>query len=101
MDPRLHSPNADLVRGKLVGLDAAEEKAKVTGRFDYDADIEGLRALDKCPHAFRIGSTAVARWVKGYKKNVYYFYPPWQYLDIDLARRKTAHGWVPRPYREE
>jgi ABC-type transport system substrate-binding protein len=47
MDPRIHSPNADLVRGKFIGLDATEEKAKATGRFDYDADIEGLRALDK------------------------------------------------------
>ena len=40
-----------------------------------------------CPHAFRISSTAVAPWVRGYKKNVYYSYPPWQYLDIDPARR--------------
>jgi oligopeptide transport system substrate-binding protein len=47
MDPRVHSPNADLVRGKFIGLDAAETKARTTGRFDYDADIEGLRALDK------------------------------------------------------
>ena len=43
-----------------------------------------------CPNAFLISSTAVAPWVKGYKKNVYYFYPPWQYLDIDLARRKKG-----------
>ena len=43
-----------------------------------------------CPHAFRISSTAVAPWVRGYRKNVYYFYPPWQYLDIDLARRRKG-----------
>ena len=35
-----------------------------------------------CPHAFRVGSTVVAAAVRGYKKNVYYPYPPWQYLDI-------------------
>ncbi len=47
VDPRIRSPNADLIRGKLVGLDAAAEKAKATGRFDYDAEIEGLRAVDR------------------------------------------------------
>ena len=47
VDPRIHSPNADLLRGKLLGLDAAAEKAKTTGRFDYDAEIEGLRAIDR------------------------------------------------------
>jgi ABC-type transport system substrate-binding protein len=47
VDPRIRSPNADLIRGKLVGIDAAAEKAKTSGRFDYDADIEGLRAIDR------------------------------------------------------
>jgi hypothetical protein len=47
VDPRIRSPNADLIRGKLVGIDAAAEKAKATGRFDYDAEIEGLRAIDR------------------------------------------------------
>jgi ABC-type transport system substrate-binding protein len=46
-DPRVRSPNAELVKGKFVGLDAAAEKAKTTGRFDYDAEIEGLRAVDR------------------------------------------------------
>ena len=35
-----------------------------------------------CPHAFRVSSTVVAAAVRGYKQNVYYPYPPWQYLDI-------------------
>jgi oligopeptide transport system substrate-binding protein len=47
VDPRVHSPNYDLLGGKIVGLDAAVEKAKATGRFDYDAEIPGLRALDR------------------------------------------------------
>ena len=47
VDPRVRSPNADLLRGKVVGLDAAAERAKASGRFDYDADIEGLRAVDR------------------------------------------------------
>src|SRR5262249_35077170 len=35
-----------------------------------------------CPHAFRVSSTVVAAAVRGYKKNVYYSFPPWQSLDI-------------------
>jgi ABC-type transport system substrate-binding protein len=46
-DPRLRSPNADLLEGKLVGLDAAIAKAKASGSFDYDAEIAGLRAIDR------------------------------------------------------
>ena len=30
-----------------MGLDAAVARAKATGRFDYDADIAGLRAIDR------------------------------------------------------
>jgi oligopeptide transport system substrate-binding protein len=47
VDPRVHSPNVDLLEGKLVGLDAAAARAKATGRFDYDAEVAGLRALDR------------------------------------------------------
>src|SRR6266576_721323 len=46
-DPRVRSPNADLLEGRLVGLDAAIAKAKVSGSFDYDAEIAGLRAIDR------------------------------------------------------
>jgi len=47
VDPKIRSPNAYYVAGKVVGLDAAAEKAKATGKFDYDSEIEGLRALDR------------------------------------------------------
>ena len=47
VDPRVSSPNSGLLEGKLVGLDAAIAKAKATGRFDYDAEIAGLRAIDR------------------------------------------------------
>ena len=47
VDPRVRSPNSDLLEGKIVGLDAAAAKAKATGRFDYDAEIQGLRAVDR------------------------------------------------------
>jgi ABC-type transport system substrate-binding protein len=47
VDPKVRSPNAYYVAGKLAGLDALAEKAKATGRFDYDAEVEGLRAVDR------------------------------------------------------
>jgi len=47
VDPRVRSPNSDLLEGKIVGLDAAVAKAKATGRFDYEAEVQGLRAVDR------------------------------------------------------
>ena len=47
VDPKVRSPNAYYLNGKLVGLDEAVAKAKATGKFDYDADIPGLRAIDR------------------------------------------------------
>ncbi len=47
VDPRVRSPNSDLLEHKIVGLDAAAAKAKSSGRFDYDAEIQGLRATDR------------------------------------------------------
>jgi ABC-type transport system substrate-binding protein len=47
VDPRVRSPNSDLLEHKLVGLDAAVAKAKSSGRFDYDAEIQGMRAPDR------------------------------------------------------
>jgi ABC-type transport system substrate-binding protein len=47
VDPRVRSPNSDLLEGKIVGLDAAIEKAKSSARFDYDAEVPGLRATDR------------------------------------------------------
>ncbi len=47
VDPKVRSPNAYYLTGKLVGLDDAVAKAKATGKFDYDAPVAGLRALDR------------------------------------------------------
>ncbi len=47
VDPKVRSPNAYFIAGKLVGLDAAVEKAKAAGKFDYDAEIEGMKAIDR------------------------------------------------------
>jgi len=46
VDPKVRSPNLFIVRGKFVGLDAAAVQAK-DSKFDYDAPVEGLRALDR------------------------------------------------------
>ena len=47
VDPRVRSPDSDLLEHKIVGLDAAVAKAKSSGRFDYDAEVPGLRAADR------------------------------------------------------
>src|SRR5437762_1511330 len=47
IDPKVRSPFSWYVQGKIVGAEAVIEAAKKTGRFDYDAPIDGLRALDR------------------------------------------------------
>jgi len=47
MDPKIRSPWTWLLDGKIVGLDEAAEQAKKTGRFDYDAKVAGLEAVDR------------------------------------------------------
>ena len=47
LDPQLASPWNMLVQGKFVGADTLVAQAKATGRFDYDAKLEGLQALDR------------------------------------------------------
>ena len=48
MDPAIRSPWAWLLEGKVVGLDELAEKAKQPGsKFDYDAKVPGLEAVDR------------------------------------------------------
>ena len=47
MDPRLSAPLLGEIEGKIVGADAAIERARKANRFDYDAPLEGLRTLDR------------------------------------------------------
>jgi ABC-type transport system substrate-binding protein len=47
LDPRMRSPFAWYLQGKMVGADAVMDAARKTNRFDYDAPIPGLRALDR------------------------------------------------------
>ncbi len=43
-----------LFDGRFVGADAVVAKAKETGKFDYDAPIEGLQALDRYTMRFKL-----------------------------------------------
>src|SRR5438128_3447890 len=47
IDPRVRSPFSWFQQDKIVGADPIVEAAKKSGRFDYDASIEGLQAIDR------------------------------------------------------
>jgi oligopeptide transport system substrate-binding protein len=47
LDPQLAAPWNLLVNGRFVGADAVVARARASGKFDYDAKIEGLQALDR------------------------------------------------------
>ena len=54
LDPRLRSNSLQAIDGRLVGADALVAHAKETGRFDYDAPLEGLRAIDRYTLQFKL-----------------------------------------------
>ena len=43
LDPKMRSPQLDI----FDGMDALLAKAKETGKFDYDAPVEGMQLIDK------------------------------------------------------
>jgi ABC-type transport system substrate-binding protein len=47
LDPAMRSNSLNAYEGRFVGADAVAARAKQTGKFDYDAPMEGLRALDR------------------------------------------------------
>ena len=47
MDPKIASPNYYVVENKIVGTKQVRVEAEKSGRFDYDAEIPGLKALDR------------------------------------------------------
>jgi ABC-type transport system substrate-binding protein len=46
-DPKGKSPNLYLLDKHLVGMDALRKTALAGGKFDYDREVEGLRAIDR------------------------------------------------------
>src|SRR5438876_8102970 len=57
VDPKIRSPWAWLLEGKIVGLDELVEHAKGNGKFDYNAKIAGLEALDRYTLRIRLKDT--------------------------------------------
>ncbi|HSS71800.1 MAG TPA: ABC transporter substrate-binding protein, partial [Casimicrobiaceae bacterium] len=53
-DPKIRSPYAFLLEGKIEGLDDLAEQAKKTGKFDYDAKVRGLEVVDRYTLRFRL-----------------------------------------------
>ncbi len=47
LDPKVRSYFVHVFENRLVGADEAIAKARKSGRFDYDAPIEGLAAVDR------------------------------------------------------
>ncbi len=52
LDPKVRSPYLFYVEDKFVGADAVVEQAKKSGKFDYDARIEGMQAIER--HTIRL-----------------------------------------------
>jgi len=57
MDPKLRSPWAWLVEGKISGLDELAEAAKKGAKFNYDSKIPGLEAVDRYTLRIRLKET--------------------------------------------
>ena len=54
-DPRNKSPSLSVLdEEKLLGLAELRQRAEATGAFDYDSEVEGLRALDRYTVQFRM-----------------------------------------------
>lgn len=54
-DPKTKSPLiSSLEEEGILGLDRLRQQAQATGRFDYDTEVEGLRALDRYTVQFRL-----------------------------------------------
>jgi oligopeptide transport system substrate-binding protein len=55
-DPLNRSPYEWLFENKIVGLDELAAAAKKSGKFDYDAKVEGIQLLDKYTISFKLKS---------------------------------------------
>ena len=55
-DPKNKSPSViGLREEKILGMEELREQATKSGKFDYDREVEGLRALDKYTVQFKLG----------------------------------------------
>ena len=54
-DPKTRSPQiSSLDEEKIIGLEDLRERAEKSGKFDYETEIEGIRALDRYTVQFRM-----------------------------------------------
>jgi len=53
-DPKNRSPWQFMIEGKIEGLDELAEAAKKSGKFDYNAVVPGMVALDKYTLRFKL-----------------------------------------------
>ncbi|MBG9387924.1 ABC transporter substrate-binding protein [Caenimonas aquaedulcis] len=57
-DPKNKSPNySSFAEEKMIGLAALRKKAEATGSFDYDTEVEGLRAIDRYTVQVKLGES--------------------------------------------
>lgn len=55
-DPKNKSPSfAGVKEEKILGLDALRSQAQASGKFDYNTEVAGIRALDRYTVQFRVG----------------------------------------------
>jgi ABC-type transport system substrate-binding protein len=57
-DPKVKSPNLYLVHKLITGMDAVRQAATKGGKFDYDREVEGIRALDRYTYRIRLTEPA-------------------------------------------
>ena len=54
IDPKTRSNALNVVEGRFAGSEALVAKAKETGKFDYDAPMEGLQVVDRYTLRFKL-----------------------------------------------
>jgi len=57
-DPRNKSPKfSGFTEEKVLGMDELRRKAEATGKFDYDTEAEGIKALDRYTVQFKLAES--------------------------------------------
>jgi ABC-type oligopeptide transport system substrate-binding subunit len=55
-DPKTRSPSlSSLEEEKILGLEELRARSQKTGKFDYDSEAEGIKALDRYTVQFKLG----------------------------------------------
>ena len=57
-DPNIKAPNLYLVQKLVVGLDEVRQAALKGGKFDYDREVEGIKAIDRYTYRIRLSEPA-------------------------------------------